>query len=106
MRPISAAPDAAFLPLPDGEAARRSSAGGIAYASLKQRRVSGSGSASGGGGDHSGALAASPSGAALARASGASGSGFFSVALSKLGSSVSHYTSGGGSSEGHDGKDH
>ncbi|KAI8462229.1 MAG: hypothetical protein J3K34DRAFT_503160 [Monoraphidium minutum] len=82
-------PDAAFLPLPDGEAARyASAAGGIAFASLKQRRISGS---QGG--------AVSQSGSPLARASGAyagSGSSYFGSALSKLGSSVASYVSSGG----------
>jgi hypothetical protein len=105
---ISAAPDPAFLPLPDGEGARRSSAG-PANMTLKQRRVSGSGSgsgagSSGGGGGGGGAAPASPA-LAIARASGSSGSGgahFFSAtALSKLGSSVASYVSAvsaGGSS--------
>ena len=102
MPPTILQPDPALLPVPDGEAARRSSAGGagIAYASLKQRRISGDRSSAGGGN-----LADTPMAAALARASGASGSGFFSVALSKLGSSVSQYTSAGGASETDPGKD-
>jgi hypothetical protein len=93
-RPTSTEPDPAFLPLPDGEVARRSSAGGLAFASLKQRRISGGGSAGGG----SGAAGLSGAATPVERTQGSNGSGYFSVALSKLGSSVASYVSAGGAS--------
>lgn len=83
---MSAEPEPAFLALPDGEAARRSTAGGgIAFASLKQRRISAGGS--------------SPSSTPLARTQGAAGSmgsGYFAGTISRFGSTVAGFVSSSG----------
>lgn len=75
-------PESAFLPMPEGEGPRTSGAG-IAFASLKQRRISHASNSP---------RIGSPAAAIASQGSGAS---YFGSALSKLGSSVASYVTGG-----------
>jgi len=92
---ISAEPESAFLPFPETEAARRSSGGGsgIAFASLKQRRISSTTPTGSGAQSSAGGAAPQPS---ITRTGGQMGSGGIGAALSRLGSTVANLMSGGG----------